>query len=204
MDVLEAIRERRAVRDYKSEPVTAAELRYLIGAASWAPSAMNEQCWRFTVITKTSLLDQISDSTKRWLLKNLETLPRSSHFRDILSEPDFHIFYHAPALIVISALGPSQWAVEDCSLAAENLMLAATAMGLGSCWIGFAQGWLNTSEARLVLGYGSDNLAVAPIIVGYPKIRAPAVERKLPAIHWINDEPKSSQNLGKVISSNYA
>jgi nitroreductase len=38
----------------------------------------------------------------------------------------------------------SPWAVETCSLAAENLMLAARAAGLGTCWIGFAQKWLVT------------------------------------------------------------
>lgn len=128
MDVLEAIRQRRAVRDYKFEPVASAELQYLIGAASWAPSAMNEQPWQFTVITNPSLLDQISADAKRWLVKNVETFPRSSHFRDILTDPGFHIFYHAPALIIISAFAPRQWAIEDCALAAENLMLAATAM----------------------------------------------------------------------------
>ena len=42
-------------------------------------------------------------------------------------------------LIVISAVAESPWAVEDCSLAAENLMLAASAAGLGTCCIGFAQ-----------------------------------------------------------------
>jgi len=38
--------------------------------------------------------------------------------------------------------------VEDCALAAENLMLAAHGVGLGSCWIGLAQGLLNTPDGN--------------------------------------------------------
>ena len=41
----------------------------------------------------------------------------------MLRDPDFDIFYGAPALIVIASMAESPWAVEDCSLAAENLML---------------------------------------------------------------------------------
>ena len=39
--------------------------------------------------------------------------------------PQFHIFYHALVLVVIAACRPTDWAVEDCALAAENMMLAA-------------------------------------------------------------------------------
>jgi len=47
----------------------------------------------------------------------------------------------APLLIVISADAQRPWIVEDCALAAENLMLAAFDEGLGTCWIGFAQNY---------------------------------------------------------------
>ena len=35
--------------------------------------------------------------------------------------------HHAPVLVLISAVGDGDWNVEDCSLAAQNLMLAAYA-----------------------------------------------------------------------------
>jgi Nitroreductase family len=44
-------------------------------------------------------------------------------------------------LILIAATSPGPWVIEDCALAAENLMLAAYAAGLGARWIGFAQGF---------------------------------------------------------------
>ena len=63
----------------------------------------------------------------------LATMPasvHSEHIRFLLSDPNFQIFYHAPVLIVISAMTEGPWIVEDCSLAAENLMLAARDIGL--------------------------------------------------------------------------
>jgi nitroreductase len=75
--------------------------------------------------------------------------------------------------------------VEDCSLAAENLMLAARAFGLGTCWIGFAQAWLATSEGKAALKLPGGYVPVAPIIVGHPKSAPPPVPRKKPEIHWI-------------------
>ena len=109
----------------------------------------------------------------------------SHHFQDLLSDPNFDIFYHAPALIVISAVAESPWAVEDCSLAAENLMLAACAAGLGTCWIGFAQPWLDSPTGKAALGLPATYVPVAPIIVGHPKSAPPPVPRKEPQIRWI-------------------
>jgi nitroreductase len=86
-----------------------------------------------------SLLDRISRDAKAHMLVTMPKTPRSDHFRTLLNDPNLQIFYHAPVLILISAepLGPR--IIEDCALATENLMLAACAVGLGTCWIGFAQ-----------------------------------------------------------------
>lgn len=185
MNVLQAIRERRAVRDYASEPVSADMIYQLISSASWAPSAMNEQPCHFTVITDEDLLDEISVKAKAWLLKNMWSMPRSALFRDLLNDEKFHLFYHAPALILISAPSWGQWVTEDCTLAAQNMMLTATSLGLGSCWIGFAQGWLNTPQARDLLNLSAQNLCVAPIVIGHPKAVLPPVPRKAPLITWV-------------------
>jgi nitroreductase len=115
-------------------------------------------------------------------------MPPSRHsdsFRSRLSDPNFHVFYHAPVLIVISAIEQGPWIVEDCTLAAENLMLAAHAAGLGTCWIGFAQSFLNTPDGKKALDLPAAWVSVAPIIVGHPKAATPAVPRKEPAVKWV-------------------
>jgi len=187
MDVREAIFGRRAVRDFTTAPVDESALRELVDAAIQAPSAVNQQPWLFTIVRNKELLSRISSEAKSHMLKTSPAALASHHFHflPILNDPKFDIFYGAPVLIVISApAGP--WAIEDCSLAAENLMLAAHARGLGTCWIGFAQGWLGTPEGRTALKISHSDIPVAPVIVGHPKSASPAVARKPPRIEWIS------------------
>ena len=188
MDVAQAVSQRRSVREYTAEPVNKATLFELITDAVHAPSAMNEQPWRFTVVTDQGLLDRISREAKTHMLAVSKGTPGGGHFESMLGDPNFHILYHAQALIVISAPTTSRWAVEDCALAAQNLMLSAYSKGFGTCWIGFAQGWLATEAGHAALQLPASQLPVAPIIVGRPKGGMPAVPRKKPDIHWLGPQ----------------
>jgi nitroreductase len=181
----DAIRGRRSVREYAPAPVDEATIRALIDAAVHAPSATNAQSWTFTVVRDQALLDRLSERAKAHLLANLPPNLQHNRYRSQLGDPGFHIFYHAPALIVISAIAPGPWAIENCALAAENLMLAAYGRGLGACWIGFAQQYLGTEAGKGLLGLASACLPVAPIIVGHPSAFPPATQRREPEIRWV-------------------
>jgi nitroreductase len=185
MDLKAAVYGRRAVREFTTEPVDEVVLRQLVDAAVQAPSAVNQQPWLFSVVQDRNLLARISTEAKAHMLRT-SMAAASHHFQGLLSNPDFHIFYHAPALIVISAETEGPWAAENCALAAENLMLTACAAGLGTCWIGFAQSWLGTPDGKAALKLSSTNVPVAPIIVGHPKTPAAPVPRNAPKINWIS------------------
>ena len=185
MDINEAISGRRSTRDYTGQAVDEETVRRLIDAAVHAPSASNGQPWTFTVVRDQGLLDRISDAAKSHMLATLPDGPQSARYRTQLSDANFQIFYHAPVLILISGIAQGPWVAEDCALAAENLMLAAYGVGLGTCWIGFAQGFLNTSEGKNALGLPATSLPVAPIIVGHPKTETAPAARKEPEIRWV-------------------
>jgi nitroreductase len=185
MDINEAISGRRSVRDFTAQAIDEQGIRNLIDAAVHAPNASNGQEWTFTVVRDQGLLDRISRAAKVHMLATLPAGPQSDRYRTSLSNPDFQIFYHAPALILISGVEQAPWVVEDCALAAENLMLAAYAEGLGTCWIGFAQGYLNTAEGKDALGLPEAWVPVAPIIVGHPTTMPAPVARKEPEIRWV-------------------
>ena len=102
-----------------------------------------------------------------------------------MADPANHLLHHAPALILISAVEPSTWAVEDCCLASQNLMLAAWSLGLGSCWIGNVQSYLNTPDGKRLLGLPEDCVPVAPVVVGYPASQPAPVPRNEPVVRWI-------------------
>jgi len=161
---------------------------------------MNDQPWRFSVVTDQAVLERMSEAAKRHLLNCLHVLPKPEHFRDMFSDPQLHLFHHAPALAVISADSSNPWVSEDCALAAENLMLAAAEMRLGTCWVGFAQTWLNAPEGRAMIGIPLSHHVVAPIVVGIPKATPPAVPRRAPDIVWVG-ECVSPVGEGRSISA---
>jgi len=199
MEFLDVVRGRRAVRDFKPDPVAPQILRCLIDAAVQAPSAMNDQPWRFNVVTDQGMLESMSSAAKRHLLNCLHVLPKPEHFRDLFSDPQLHLFHRAPALIVISADSDNPWVTEDCALAAENLMLAATEMRLGSCWVGFAQAWLNAPGGRDMLGIPLNHRVVAPIVVGLPRATPPAVTRRAPDIVCVSNNAPKLANEDAVV-----
>jgi nitroreductase len=184
MELKEAIYTRRAVREFTAAPVDEKTLSQLVDAAIQAPSAVNQQPWSFCIVRDKALLARISNDAKAHMLKT-SPVAASHHFQELLNNPGFDIFYHAPVLVLISSVVESPWAAENCSLAAENLMLAACAAGLGTCWIGFAQTWLGTPEGKAALGLPAEFVPVAPIIVGHPKSAPPPIPRKAPEIRWI-------------------
>ena len=54
---------RRSVRQFKKDnPVSQAEIEYILKCAMQAPSAKNEQAWEFMVINKRALLDMLAAS----------------------------------------------------------------------------------------------------------------------------------------------
>jgi nitroreductase len=185
MDLKEAIYTRRAVREFTVEPVGEKTIRDLIDAAIQAPSAVNAQPCRFCVVRDKAVLATISREAKAHMVRTTPLGLMSHHFSEILNDPNFDIFYHAPVLVVISTVADIPWAVEDCALAAENLMLAARGAGLGTCWIGFAQGWLGTPEGKALLKLPAAYKPATPIIVGHPKSAPPPIPRKEPEIRWI-------------------
>lgn len=185
MNLKDAIYSRRATREFTAEPVEEKTLRELIDAAIQAPSAVNQQPWSFCVVRDKALLGNLSREAKAHMVRSTPLGLLSHHFNQILNDPSFDIFYHAPVLIVICSVADIPWAVEDCALAAENLMLAARGAGLGTCWIGFAQGFLGTPEGKAALKLPAAYKPVAPIIVGHPKSAPAPVPRKQPDIRWI-------------------
>ena len=148
MDLFEAISGRRSVRDYTSQRPDDSIIAQLLTAAVNAPSARNGQPWRFTVVRDPELLDRLSTEAKAYQLAALPAGHGNEERRARMADPANHLLHHAPALVLISAVEPSTWAAEDCALAAQNLMLAGWSLGLGSCWIGNVQFYLNTPEGK--------------------------------------------------------
>lgn len=60
MNIIDAIRARKSIRGFKSDPVDRSIIQKILQTAVRAPSAMNTQPWEFVVITGT-LLDRMRE-----------------------------------------------------------------------------------------------------------------------------------------------
>jgi nitroreductase len=184
MEISEAINSRHSTRDYFPEAPSEAIIESLMDAAIRAPSAVNRQPWHFSVVANRSLLDDISKRAKAYMTK-MRPLELPESLYDKLADPQFHVFYHAPTLIVISATQQGPWIEADCALAAQNLMLAARAQGLGSCWIGLSQPFLATDDGRKALQISAADYPIAPIVVGKASHDAPPSPRNPVSVNWV-------------------
>jgi nitroreductase len=185
MELMNVLKNRRAVREYISAALTRDVIERLVAAAILAPSAMNLQPWSFAAVLDPERIDSMAERAKRWMLENPELAGFSDDASKMLRQPGFDMFYHAPALLIVMARSHVTQAVEDCCLAAQNLMLAARDEGIGSCWIGFSRPWLNLPSTKQELGVPEGCEMVAPIVLGYPKAWPETHGRKPADIFWL-------------------
>lgn len=121
---IEDILSRRSIRNYLDKPIPDEDLKLILKAGLFAPSAKNKQDWHFTVVTNKKTIDHLNDMA----IEGMKRLGLD------VSEED-HIFYHAPVVIVISSKIAGFSGV-NVGCAVENMALAAYALGYGSCIVG--------------------------------------------------------------------
>jgi nitroreductase len=187
ISVMEAIYKRSSVRSYLPQKLDKDTVKKLLDAAVRAPTAIHEEPWQFVITQDKGALKRISDRAKIFFLEevNRAHLDRGGHALEHFASPEFNIFYNAGTLIVICASPTAPFAVADCWLAAENLLLAAYSMGLGSCVIGSAVTGLNTPEVKAELGIPAEISAIVPIIVGVPSGKTdPTSRREVKILAW--------------------
>jgi nitroreductase len=185
MELQEALAARRSVREYADTPVAREVVEQLLAAAVLAPSAMNTQNWAFGVVQGAEKVQALGERARVALLAAMDHQGVTGGFRDWIASPDCALFYGAPTLVVIYATTQDPSGVVNCSLAAGNLMLAATDLGLGTCWIGLADELLNSADTKREFGVPEEYRSVAPVIVGYPACETPAKERSAPVVlYW--------------------
>lgn len=182
MDILECINSKRSIRAYTDEIIPEETLRNLIELGTKASTGSGMEPWGFVIIRDKNEIDQLSEMSKKYLLNNLEKYPYLNQYENWLKNPEYSIFNHANTLLIIYGNTESHWYVYDCSLAAGNIMLAAHSMGIGTCWIGFAEHTLNTKEFKERYRVPEKYELVCPMSMGYMKAKLAPPKRNIPII----------------------
>lgn len=166
MKIQDALINRRSIRKYTNQKISADHINTILKAAMYAPSAMNSQAWHFIVI-----------DSKEVLLNTLKSIP----YAEMLKQS-------AAAILVCgdSAVEKNEsWLLQNCSAAIQNILLSAHGLGIGSCWIaihGMDEVYKNIKNQFDL----PDNIVpVSLISLGYPDETITAEERfKQDKIHF--------------------
>lgn len=124
MDVLDLIKERRSVRDYKEKLVDKEKLFRILEAGRWSPSSGNVQNWRFIVVTDDGLKMKLSEAClgQYWLTSVPVII--------IVASDDSKL------RMLFGSRGEKTYSVQNCSVAMMNMMLEAQSIGLNTSWVG--------------------------------------------------------------------
>ena len=160
MTALEVLKTRRSVRAYDQKPISREVLMDIVDCARLAPTAMNEQPWEFVVVTDAEMRQKIA-----------QTIGHAPFITEV------------PACIAVIGRQTEYW-IEDCSAATQNILLAAKAHGLGSCWIaGEKQPYADA--VRDLLGGKPAQKFFALVTLGHATERPLKEKRKLENVmHW--------------------
>lgn len=149
MDVFEAVRKRRSIRDYLDKDVEEEKLLRIMEAARLAPSARNRQEWRFIIVKDKNL--------KERLVKEA-----SPHQPFMLKAPIVIVAYVLDKDYVMRCGVPAHYI--DVAIALTHIHLQAVEEGLGTCWIGsFYQ-----DKVKDVLSLPKEAEVIQLMTLGYP------------------------------------
>ena len=154
MEVLQAIKERRSIRQYSQEPVSEDQLTQILEAGRWAPSRGNSQPWKFIVLNDDQIRKELAEAI-----------------------PSGKFLAQAPqGIAVVVDPKASKHPEQEGAAAIQNILLAAHALGLGTCWISVhGTDWAET--ATQVLGIPDEEWLISVVSIGHP-VEAPEKGRK--------------------------
>ncbi len=139
MSIFDVIQNRRSVRSYTTTPVPEEHITKILDAGRMAPTAGNQQPWKFLVVRDRSKIDELMSTcikTSTEAYKNRQN-PSAEELRKYETKIKSYLqnIFKAPVFIVVLVDMQSKWPSYnqfDGTLAAGYLMLAARALGYGT------------------------------------------------------------------------
>jgi len=171
MDVFQAIKKRKSVRDYTGEPISEEDMSKLLQSARKAPSAKNLQPWQIIVVT------------------DFETK------KELVGICQGQMFVEDAGAVIIGLVEDTKWSEIDLTISLDHLSLEAVELGLGTCWIGS----FNTKKLKELIKIPDDFEPFILMTVGHPDddSHSPTKKAVEELVRWIEPETKVEDEIEK-------
>jgi nitroreductase len=148
MEVMEAIRQRRSIRNYADRPVEEEKLNLILEAGRLAPSAANRQEWRYVVVREKETRQELMKAAK-----GQGFVGQAAVVIAACAETDNHEM----------SCGQLSYPI-DVAISVDHMTLKALEEGLGTCWVGA----FYEDKVKKILGIPDDIRVVELLTIGYP------------------------------------
>lgn len=150
MKILDAVKERRSIRNFLKKEISQAIIDNLKEALIWAPSAGNLQARKFYFVFDKRIKEKLASAAlnQSFIAKAPLT---------IVACTDSQIRLH------YKERGVNLYAIQDVAASIMGMMLVAHETGLGSVWIGA----FDEIEVSKILNLPGDLRPIAIVPVGY-------------------------------------
>ncbi len=167
MNVHEAIRNRKSVRQYEDRPVEQDKLDRILSAGRLAPSAKNIQEWRLVVVRDPDTRSKLSVAAKG---------------QESVAAAPVVIVCCAENTNYVMTCGQAAYPI-DLAICIDHMTLAAIEEGLGSCWIGA----FYEDRVKEILAIPEHVRVVEMLLLGYAVDPTPVDKNRKPVedfVHW--------------------
>ncbi len=166
----ELVNMRYSVRSFSNRPVEEEKIIQCLKAAHLSPSACNAQPWKFIVVNDPQIKNELANTTSKHIV------------------PMNHFTKQAPVLVVVvmekpnltSSIGTviqnKPYTLIDIGIATIQFCLQATALGLGTCIVG----WFNEKKVKKILHIPLLSRPVLILALGYPENNIIPTRRRKP------------------------
>lgn len=173
MDAIEMIKERRSIREFKDEKVDREIMREIVDISRWAPSWVNYQIARYTLIDDEKIIKKLATDGVNGFVYNIKTLENAKGVAVLsfvkgksgkldLEKDDY------------STTKSNVWEVFDAGIACQTFCLAAHAKGIGTCIMGV----IDEKSIAEIINLPEEETVAALIVYGYEKEHPAPTPRK--------------------------
>ncbi|UCC18956.1 MAG: nitroreductase family protein [Promethearchaeota archaeon] len=163
--IYKLLRSKRSIRQYKNQEVPKEKIEKIIECIRYAPVGMNKRTLKCLIITNEVKRNELIDS----IIDAIDSEEEKEEYRRKRREKIDPFFHNAPHILVLHS--NNDWDSKNAIIGITYAMLGAETLGLGSCWIGGVQMFLNEKKQIKKKLFNMEDEIFGIMIFGYPAVK---------------------------------